>query len=393
MLNAIGLLALALAVKLAIVAILFRRSRRLLRRKDAEITELSQRLVRQRQKSYDEKKELSAILAGMVEGVIVIGTNEHILYVSPNASTMFHMRSSELAGKPYWEVVPHQQINASIKEALAEQKAINKEITLIGPQDTFLSMQISPVTQEGRLTSVVAIFHDITELKKLLRLRSEFVANVSHELKTPLTSIKGYAETLAEAGEIPPNARHFLDIIHKQASRLELLVEDLLRLSTIESKDSKMDRTLQDLAPIVQSVLAMHKKTIEAAGHTATVDVPADLPKVCVDRHRLEQVFINLLDNAVKFTPTPGKITIRAKQEGPEVRVDVQDTGIGIGAEHLPRVFERFYRVDKARSSQPGSTGLGLAIVKHIVQAHQGRVEVQSTLGNGSTFSIFLPIK
>jgi len=365
-----------------------------LRQKDRAIQDLSARLARQQQQSFNDKNELNAILSSMVEGVMVIGRDERILYVSPNLSDMFRMRSKDVALKPYWEVIPHQQINSCIKEALKQKQAVNKEITLLGAQDIFFSLQVSPVVQEGHLSSVVAVFHDITELKKLIRVRSEFVANVSHELKTPLTSIKGFAETLGEEGglEDAANTRKFLGIIQKQAQRLEMLVDDLLSLSAIESKEAKMDAAAQDVAPIIQSVVAMRKPAIDAAGHRITVDVPPALPKVYIDRNRIEQVFINLLDNAVKFTPAKGEVRIRARAEGPFVRVDIEDTGVGIAPEHLSRIFERFFRVDKARSIESGGTGLGLAIVKHIVQAHQGKVEVQSIPGRGSTFSVFLPL-
>ena len=359
--------------------------------KDKLIRDLNARLAQQQRQSFDEKNELRAILSSMVEGVMVIGGDEKILYVSPNVSDMFQMRSKDVALKPYWEVVPHSQINSSIAEALKFQRAVNKEITLIGPQDIVFSMQISPVVQEGRLTSVVALFHDITELKNLLKMRSEFVANVSHELKTPLTSIKGFAETLQGETGLSETAQKFLGIIHKQTQRLELLVEDLLSLSAIESKEAKMRIESLELAPLVQSLVLMYKKNIEAAGHQIEVKVPSTLPRLSADRHRLEQVLTNLLDNAIKFTPANGRILLQAAAEGPFVRIDVQDSGVGIEGQHLSRLFERFYRVDKARSQESGGTGLGLAIVKHIIQAHQGKVEVQSIPGKGSTFSVFFP--
>lgn len=364
-----------------------------LRLKDRSIKELTERLAGSERQLFHDKNELNAILSSMVEGVMVIASDQRILYVSPNLSQMLEMRSKEVTDKPYWEVIRHQEINVCLKDALQNKKAVNKEITFIGPEDVSFIMQISPVVQQERLTSVVAVFHDITQLKQLVKLRAEFVANVSHELKTPLTSIKGFSETLcAEGGlEDPVNARRFLEIIHKQSERLEMLVNDLLTLSAIESKEEKMDCSAQDLAPIIQSVLLMEKKTIDAASHHVTLNIPLDLPKIYVDRNRIEQVFINLLDNAVKFTPASGKINILAQVDNDFVRIDIKDSGVGIAPEHLNRVFERFYRADKARSGNTG-TGLGLSIVKHIIQAHRGRVEVQSTSGLGSTFSIFLPL-
>jgi two-component system phosphate regulon sensor histidine kinase PhoR len=201
-------------------------------------------------------------------------------------------------------------------------------------------------------------------------------------------------ETLQEEGGLADaaNTRRFLGIIHKQTQRLEALVDDLLTLSAIESKEAKLQMAPQDIEPIIQSVVVMYKKAVDAAGQIMTAEVPPGLPKLYADRNRIEQVLINLLDNAVKFTPHKGEVYIKVKAEPPFMRLEVGDTGVGIPAEHLSRVFERFYRIDKARSVQLGGTGLGLAIVKHIVQAHQGKIEVHSTSGKGSVFTIFLPL-
>ena len=216
------------------------------------------------------------------------------------------------------------------------------------------------------------------------------MANVSHELKTPLTAIKGFVETLKTSAKDDPVAMvRFLDIIDKQAQHLENLVNDLLILSSIEFKEIKMNFMPEPLNKIINSVMVLQKKMIEDKGHQVTVDIPADLPNVLVDRQRMEQVFLNLLDNAVKFTPPGGKINIQAQWEKPYVRVEVKDNGVGIPAEHLSRVFERFYRVDRARSREAGGTGLGLAIVRQIVSAHQGKIEVESSPDAGFNFPNF----
>lgn len=340
-----------------------------------------------------DRENLETILSSMVEGVIVINSKGRIIHASPNFCQLLELRSKETQGKLYWEIIWNQGINDSIKEALLLKQAVKKEIAIIGPPETFFSMQISPVMGgEDKLLSLIAIFHDITELKKLEKIRSEFVANVSHELKTPLTAIKGFVETLkTSAKDDPVAASRFLDIIDKQTQNLENLVNDLLILSSIESKEVKMNFMAEPLNKIISSVLALQKRIIDDKGHQISVDIPEDLPNVLVDRLRMEQVFINLLDNAVKFTPSGGKINIKAKWEKPYVRVDVKDNGVGIPSEHLSRVFERFYRVDRARSREAGGTGLGLAIVRQIVAAHQGKVEVESSPGIGSTFRIFLP--
>jgi two-component system phosphate regulon sensor histidine kinase PhoR len=340
-----------------------------------------------------DRENFETILSSMVEGVIVINAKGNIVHASPNFCQLLELRSKETQNKLYWEVIWNQEINNSIKEALLHKRAVRKEINIIGPQESFFSMQISPVMgPDDKLLSLIAVFHDITELKKLEKVRTEFVANVSHELKTPLTAIKGFVETLKTSAKDDPVAvERFLDIIDKQTHRLESLVNDLLVLSAIESKEVKMNIVAEPLNRVILTVVTLNKKNIEDKGHQVALDIPVDLPKVLVDRQRIEQVFLNLLDNAVKFTPPQGKITIQARLEKPYVKVEVIDNGVGIPAEHLSRVFERFYRVDRARSREAGGTGLGLAIVRHIVLAHQGKVEVESKADVGSTFRIFLP--
>ena len=349
--------------------------------------------LKQLSTSRVDRENFETILSSMVEGVIVINAKGKIEHASPNFCQLLELRSKETQNKLYWEVIWNQEINDSLKEALAHKRALRKEINIIGPQESFFSMQISPVMdRDDKLLSLIAVFHDITELKKLEKIRTDFVANVSHELKTPLTAIKGFVETLKISAKDDPVALvRFLDIIDKQAQRLENLVNDLLILSSIESKEVKMNIVAEPLNRIIHTVLALHKKSIEDKGHQVTVDIPPDLPHVLADRQRMEQVFLNLLDNAIKFTPPGGKISIQARLEKPYVCVEVKDNGVGIPAEHLSRVFERFYRADKARSREAGGTGLGLAIVRHIVTAHQGKIEVESSSGVGSTFRIFLP--
>ena len=350
--------------------------------------------LKQLSNSSLDRDNFETILSSMVEAVIVINSKGRIEHASPNFCQLLELRSKETQGKLYWEIIWNQGINDSIKEALFHKQAVKKEINIIGPQESFFSMQISPVMgKDDKLLSLIAVFHDITELKKLEKIRAEFVANVSHELKTPLTAIKGFVETLKTSAKDDPVAvARFLGIIDKQTQRLEDLVNDLLILSSIESKEVKMNFLAEPLNKIIQSVIPLQKVIIEEKGHLVTVNIPADLPKVLVDRQRMEQVFLNLLDNAVKFTPPGGKISIDAKWEKPFVRVEVKDNGVGIPAEHISRVFERFYRVDKSRSREAaGGTGLGLAIVRQIVNAHQGKIEVESAFGVGSTFRIFLP--
>ena len=211
-------------------------------------------------------------------------------------------------------------------------------------------------------------------------------------LKTPLTTIKGFVETLKEGAlNDPARAMQFLQTIDKHTSRLEQLVNDLLNLSAIESKEINFKFEHISIAAVIETAVSFSQENIEKGKHKITVTIEKNLPAVFIDRHRIEQAFFNLLDNAIKFTVPGGTIAISAKKENDSIRVDVRDTGVGIDAAHLPRIFERFYRVDKGRSREMGGTGLGLSIVKHIVLAHRGKVSVASQSDKGSTFSVFLP--
>jgi len=340
-----------------------------------------------------EKTELRGILSSMVEGVLIISKDAKITLISAVASDMLGVHPADAMGRSFLEVIRNQNIITAIKEVQTRKIVVKEEFARIIPREQYFSIRISPVMDErGRLVSITAVFHDITELKKLERLRSEFVSNVSHELKTPLTSIKGFVETLKEGAlKDPAHAQRFLDIILKHTKRLEDLVNDILNLSAIESKEFKLNKEAVPPGHILKAVLSFYRNQLESKRQQFSTDIPVNIPNIIVDVKKIEQVFSNLLDNAIKYTPAEGKISITAKTEGKFVRVDVTDSGIGIAQDDLPRLFERFYRVNKDRSREMGGTGLGLAIVKHIVQAHGGRIEVQSLPGKGSTFSVFLP--
>ena len=342
----------------------------------------------------DDRSELRAILSSMIEGVLLIDKDEKIILLSDPVWRMLELRSKDTIGKPFWEIIRNEEINSLLEQSLKEKKATQKEITIFSPEESYFSVQVSPVWSEDlkNFAGVVAVFHNVSNLKKLERLRTEFVANVSHELKTPLTTIKGFAETLKDgAMHDKEKAQKFLDIIQKHAQRLEYLVDDLLTLSAIESRETKLNLERASIGSVIKSAVHFNKEQLERHRHKLVINTAPNLPLVLMDSSKIEQVILNLLDNAIKFTSPEGTITIQALNENCFIRIDVKDTGVGIPPEHLSRIFERFYRVDKSRSRDLGGAGLGLAIVKHIVQAHGGKVAVESTPGRGSTFSVFLP--
>jgi len=359
------------------------------------LNEMSLELQNKIDEITHDKNELKAILSSMVEGVVVIGKDEKIILLSDPVCQMLELRSKDVIGKPYWEIIRHEEINSLLEESIAQKKALQKEITLLSPNENHFSMQISPVLSEDSkdFSGVVAIFHDITELKKLEDVRTEFVANVSHELKTPLTTIKGFVETLKEGALTDKEkSQRFLDIIQKHTDRLEYLVNDLLTISAIESKEIKLNFEQTQIDKVIESAVHLCSEALKQKQHQLEITVDKNLPDLLLDKAKMEQAFLNLLDNAIKFTNAGGNIRVSASHDNNFIRVDFKDNGIGIPQQHLPRLFERFYRVDKGRSRELGGTGLGLSIVKHIVQIHNGKVSVQSEPSKGSLFSVFLPI-
>ena len=340
----------------------------------------------------EDRNEIRAILTSVIEGVLAIDKNERVILFNSALEEMFKVIKDKVIGKFFWEVIRNNELSVLLKEAMNKRKLETRELTLFLPEERIFQVHALPIKGEEGISGVVAVLHDITELKKLERMRIEFVANVSHELRTPLTSIRGFVETL-KGGAIrePENSQRFLDIIESHTERLNNLINDLLELSKIESKEIKMEFQPIALREAIEEVVSNFKEALKQKGHIVEIDIPPDFPQVEADPERIEQVFTNLLDNAIKFTPKNGRICIRAVDKEKDIQIEVSDTGIGIPQEHLPRLFERFYRVDKARSRELGGTGLGLSIVKHITQAHGGKVGVESELGKGSKFFFTLP--
>ena len=342
----------------------------------------------------EDRAQLLAMLTSMVEGVMVLDNLGRILQVNPAFERMFAVNRTDVRGRISTDILGHPELNALITSVLARQTGQEMELQL-SPGNRCLHVEAS-VTGYARENEACAVlvFHDITELRRLENIRKDFVANVSHELRTPLTSIKGYVEALLDGGKDDPDtAINFLNIILKQSDRLNLILEDLLELSKIESGRVSFKADPLDLRNVIERTLSMIKPLADKKGHRLAAQLDEGLPPIAGDEGRLVQVFTNLLDNAVKYTPERGTITVTARTI-PErvVELTVSDTGLGIPEPDRPRVFERFYRVDKARSRELGGTGLGLAIVKHIVEGHGGQVWVEGNQPHGSRFVVRLPL-
>ena len=342
-----------------------------------------------------QRNEQEAVLASMIEGVLAIDREEKILRLNQAAAGLLDLQAETAIGRRIQEVLRKPDLQQFVAEAMRGKHPIEAEMRLmIRGEERFLQAHGAPLRDAaGREIGVLVVLNDITRLQRLENIRRDFVANVSHELKTPITAIKGSVETLlggamAEADSAP----RFLEIIARQADRLNAIIEDLLALSRIEQEEEKAGIQLNEtaLAAVIQNALLAcqlkaHDKQVRFA-----VDVPAEL-RCRVNAPLLEQALINLIDNAITYSGEGGEVQILARPADAWLEIGVRDFGCGIAREHLPRLFERFYRVDKGRSRKQGGTGLGLAIVKHIVQAHGGQVRVDSAPGEGSTFTITLP--
>jgi two-component system phosphate regulon sensor histidine kinase PhoR len=354
--------------------------------------------ARVREKLQDleqERAKATAILDGMVEGVIAVDGRDAIVLMNERCRAIFGLGAARGEGRPFLEVIRNADLHALCREARAagEGAVRHQEFWLTAPVERRLAVNAVPLRLGEDATGVVMVLHDVTELRRLEQVRTEFVANVSHELRTPLTAIQGYLETLLSGAlEEREHARRFLEIVFRHTERLGRLLNDLTDLSNIELGRVALRFEPVRLDEVVDSVLAIIAPKAEAGRVTLVTDVPSGLPAVNADRDRLAQILINLVDNAVKYTPAGGRVTARARETAPAaVEVSVADTGVGIPAADLPRITERFYRVDKARSRELGGTGLGLAIVKHLVLAHGGELAIASVEGQGTTVRFTLP--
>lgn len=341
-----------------------------------------------------QRNEQEAILTSMIEGVIAVDIDERLIIINQAAARFMHVIPEQARGRTIQEVIRNTDMLRLISQTLTSQQPVEGDIVLIDRDEQYLQAHGTLLKDsDGRSIGALLVFHDITQLRKLERMRREFVANVSHELKTPITSIKGFVETLQDgAVENPEDAQRFLGIVHRHVDRLNQIIEDLLSLSRIEQDAEKNDIPLNvgPLCEVIQAATQTCSLKAQEKGLQINVCCDSGL-QVRMNPALLEQAIVNLIDNAIKYSETSDSVDVSASQSGSDTLITVTDRGRGIATEHLPRLFERFYRVDKARSRTLGGTGLGLAIVKHIVLAHGGRVSVESVVSQGSTFRIHLP--
>ncbi|HET7876002.1 MAG TPA: ATP-binding protein [Methylomirabilota bacterium] len=356
---------------------------------------MASRLREKIQDLEQEQAKVTAILDGMVEGVIAVDAHEHILLMNEQARAMFSLDAARGERKPFLEVIRNADLHEVFREsrAILEGTALKREVRLSLPVERVLQVHAMPLRLAGDERGLVMVLHDLTELRRLEQVRTEFVANVSHELRTPLTAIQGYLETLLGGVlEEPGNARKFIEVVFRQTERLGRLINDLTDLSNIELGKVPLRLEPTRLDDVVDSVLAIIRPKADSGRVTVAAELPKDLPPAYADRDRLVQILLNLVDNAVKYTRDGGSVRIKARPAGERMlEVGVLDTGVGIPAPDLPRITERFYRVDRARSRELGGTGLGLAIVKHLVLAHGGELTIESQVGKGTAVRFTLP--
>lgn len=339
----------------------------------------------------EQRNELRAILSSMREGVIGVDRDERIININPAASRMFLRKPREMVGRTVQEVIRNPQLHRFIESSLAGEAPRDVDITFYHEGERVLNTHGTELLDAfGRRIGTLVVFHDVTRLRRLETMRREFAANVSHEIKTPLTAIKGFVETLLSGAlEKPEEARRFLAIVDRHAERLAAIVGDLLKLSEIEQRGELPVRRAR-LRPVLESAVDICRPAAEERGVVVELRCDESL-ETGINAAFLEQAAVNLVDNALKYSPDGGRVRVAVDRTDGEVRIRVIDRGMGIPPQHLTRIFERFYRVDKSRSRKEGGTGLGLAIVKHIAQVHNGRTSVTSRLGQGSTFTLTLP--
>lgn len=342
-------------------------------------------------KLKEETDKTRAVLASMAEGLIAVDQNCHVVMMNFAAERLFKIRQEETLGKHLLEVLRNRELHDLINEVLKTRKGSTREIKINTYDERIFWINVVPIDKENNL-GAVAVMRDITELKRLEKMKSDFVSSVSHELKTPLTSISGFAETLLDgAYKSEENCRYFLRIIKQETDRMTRLINELLYLSRIEKPDFSIPKRPVNIASVVNKAVKLLQKNIDDKGHLLNLRLPENLGPVTGDEDSVLEIIINLLDNAIKYTPEGGNITVEIEDESDFISISVADNGIGIAGDELERIFGRFYRVQGPGITSASGTGLGLAVVKHLVESLNGKISVESQLGKGSTFKISLP--
>ncbi|MFC1467586.1 two-component system histidine kinase PnpS [Verrucomicrobiota bacterium] len=342
---------------------------------------------------HEQQNELKAILSGLTEGVIAIDSKERIINLNNAAAELLEIDKEKVTGHSIQEAIRFTNLQKLIHHITTDGKNEEAELTIYGETEKRVQIYGTALGNiDHEPLGVLIVLRDITRLKHLEGMRKDFVANVSHELRTPITSIKGFVETMLESAEEFGQHARFLEIVSKQANRLNAIIDDLLTLSRLEQKGTNKEILLTDtpLKEVLNEALEICERRAREKRISIDIECEGNLT-ARINQALIEQAFVNLIDNAIKYSDANGAINISAVDSGTKVEVSVQDKGYGIDQQHLPRLFERFYRVDTARSRKLGGTGLGLAIVKHIINCHGGDIKVESEPGIGSTFTIELP--
>ncbi|HAJ9432252.1 PAS domain-containing protein [Listeria monocytogenes] len=358
------------------------------------VNTLAESLETQMFEIKQNEQRLNAIVQNLVSGVMLINVDKQVIMTN---RTMYQiLGETEITGKPFYEVIKSFALSQLIEATFETKTILQKEIILYFPREMILDASVSPILGEnGEITGIILLLHDITQIRHLENVRSEFVTNVSHELKTPVTALKGFAETLLDGAMYDEVLlKKFLTIIKEESDRLHRLIMDILALSRIEQNPVAENVELVDVDEVIeQSARTIFEMATEKNIRVTIPEKTSASVMIETDRDKLQQIVINLLSNAINYTPVDGKVEVKLIEQEAEVIIEVTDNGIGIPAKDIDRVFERFYRVDKARSRHSGGTGLGLSIVKHLVENCGGRIEVESQEEVGSTFRVTLPKK
>jgi two-component system, OmpR family, phosphate regulon sensor histidine kinase PhoR len=342
----------------------------------------------------EERNQSAAILASMEEGVAVIDSAQRIIYCNRAFRQAAGIPEAPVEGRLVVEIIQHADLLTLIDSALTKAEIIHGEVVVGSVRTRSFAVTSAPISSEGSVIGAVMVLHDISEIRRLERARRDFAANISHEFRTPLAAIQGFAETLLDGAlDDSANNRRFIQIIHDNAIRLGRLTEDLLKLARIEAGQLQLEIQPVAIARIIESSIETTRVKADQRNLVVESNCKPDLPMLKGDARALQEILLNLLDNAIRYSSPGGRIKVSAEIAGMEMMLSVSDAGIGIPKADQDRIFERFYRADAARSRESGGTGLGLSITKHLIEAHGGRIKVESEVGRGSTFYVFLPLE